>query len=152
MTQISSPGLAIPLVMLLIAAVVFTLCKVTMEGPNATIVVVDERTMRLAGRRIIEALENEDFARAYAGVIAMTTWLRSESRNHPSARKRRRYAEILAVMEDPRKGSFAEWISNGMALRMAEGQLHTEAGRALADQVIARVGEVAARRRGGANT
>lgn len=70
----------------------------TMDGPDAPIVVVDRRTMRLAQRRIPEAIEAKRWARANAGLISLIAWLRRERRTGPR-RHRVAYAYALEQAE-----------------------------------------------------
>lgn len=87
-------GIGIPS---LIGIVFFIYCKVTLDGKKSTIVVVDRRTMKLAARRITEALAEtpSDYTRAHAGLTALTIWLDAEIKTGPR-RHRAEYAKTLA--------------------------------------------------------
>ncbi len=91
------PGYLTPLlalgVPLLAAAAVFVYYYRTLDGPNATICVVDRRTMRLAQRRITEATETGAYVRAFGGVTALLNWLNREIKTGP-ARHRTEYVAL----------------------------------------------------------
>lgn len=83
------------------AAVFMILVVITrrrLDGPNATIVVVDRRTYRSACRRITAALAAGDTARAHAGLVALRLWLRGEIHTGPK-RRRLEYARALEQWE-----------------------------------------------------
>lgn len=88
-------ALGIPTALGVIAFVYF---KRTLDAPDAPIVVVDRRTMRLAQHRIDEALDAGQRARANAGMTALIKWLRYEIRTGP-ARHRIAYASLLEKTE-----------------------------------------------------
>ncbi len=78
---------------LLAAAALFVYFHRTLDGPNATICVVDRRTMRLAQRRITDATAAGAYVRAFAGTTALLKWLNSEIKTGP-ARHRTEYAVL----------------------------------------------------------
>jgi hypothetical protein len=81
------------------AAIVFLVwCKRTMDGPTASIVVVDRRTMNSAIRRISQASDNHQWARAHAGLTALALWLNDEIQTGPR-RHRREYEKLKAQTE-----------------------------------------------------
>lgn len=69
-----------------------------LDGPGRPIVVVDRRTLRLAGRRVAAAEDRGDLIRAHAGATAARLWLRQEVRTGPK-RHRVRYARTLEWWE-----------------------------------------------------
>lgn len=70
----------------------------TMDGPDAAIVVVDRRTMRLAQKRIAVALADGRLVRANAGLISLIRWLRQQRHTAPQ-RRRASYAAALEQAE-----------------------------------------------------
>jgi hypothetical protein len=88
-------ALGIPALLGLIAFLYF---KVTMEGPNATIVVVDRRTMRLAQRRIAEARASGRLMRASHGLTALIVWLDGQIKTGPQ-KYRVQYASLKEQAE-----------------------------------------------------
>jgi hypothetical protein len=71
----------------LLGLVAFVYFKVTMDGPRASIVVVDRRTMRLAHRRIASAIAEGNLARANAGLTALILWLDQQIKTGPRSRR-----------------------------------------------------------------
>ncbi len=90
------------LIVIGVALVVFLLfffwCRHVLEGPTAPIVVVDRRTMRLANKRIAQAINAGDAQRAYYGLTALILWLSAEIRVGPR-RYRLEYAAALETAE-----------------------------------------------------
>ncbi len=80
---------------LLLAVIAFVYFRVTLDGPNATICVVDRRTMRLAQRRVAEATEAGAYVRAFGGATALLNWLNREIKTGPA----RYRAEYVALRE-----------------------------------------------------
>ena len=76
----------------------FLYLRHALDGPNASITVVDRRTMRSAKTRINKAMDTGDVARAYTGLTSLITWLRYEVQTGPR-RYRVEYARELEVAE-----------------------------------------------------
>lgn len=66
------------------------------RDPRRPCVVVDRRTFRDARRRVEKLAAAGDFSRAWAGCVAICTWLKSE-RHYGNARRRAWFAEQLAT-------------------------------------------------------
>lgn len=82
----------------LLGIIGFIYCKIVMEGPKAPIVVVDRRTLRLAQRRIKQAIDRGDVVRAYAGLTAQICWLSAQLGSGPQ-RRRLGYARLIEQAE-----------------------------------------------------
>jgi hypothetical protein len=85
----------------LAAVLLFVYTKVKLEGPDSPIVVVDRRTMKLAVRRIAEAIAAENYLRASVGLKALTIWLNYESETGPK-RHRAQYTRMLESAAETR--------------------------------------------------
>ena len=75
------------------------------DGPNASIVVVDRRTYRLARKRVEQAMAEGNWLRAYAGIQAQKAWLRGEIHTGPAGGGARHASnlerlELFAVQEN----------------------------------------------------
>jgi len=102
-------ALGIPLA---IAIPSFCFFKRKMDGPAASIVVVDRRTMRLAQQRISEAMEAGELARASAGQMALIKWLRHESMVGPR-RFRDEYTQLLADVREQHSVLIGALLTSG---------------------------------------
>ncbi|MET8234849.1 hypothetical protein ABZS77_29655 [Micromonospora sp. NPDC005298] len=91
-------ALIVPAAGFVVFAVAVAIVRRRIDGPGRSIVVVDRRTYRLAGRRVAEALAAGELARAHAGMTAIRLWLRSEIHTGPS-RRRVEYARALEQWE-----------------------------------------------------
>lgn len=76
----------------LIGAAAFVYFKRKLDGPNASIVVVDWRTMDLALKRIEEATAAGRHSRALFGLVAADKWLTYEEGTGPARQAARRAA------------------------------------------------------------
>ncbi|MEU7802554.1 hypothetical protein AB0B10_25170 [Micromonospora arborensis] len=83
---------------LLLVALLAKIHSRRIDGPDASIVVVDRRTYLLAPKRITAALDQDDLARAHSGMTALRLWLKQEIRYGPK-RRRREYAHALEQWE-----------------------------------------------------
>jgi hypothetical protein len=87
-----------------LGAVLLTWLRMRVEARDAPIVVVDERTLRRAIRRIVKAAESGDYVRAYAGLTAASAWLEGQIATGPR-RRRGEYVQIKSGIDETREAA-----------------------------------------------
>jgi len=94
-----NPIIIIGPVLTAIAVAAFLYFKRMTDRPGGPIVVVDERSARLALARIAAAATDNDFTRATAGVTSLRIWLRQAAADNPR-RYRAFYDEIQPHLDE----------------------------------------------------